>query len=291
MGMGCGITKLDEKLGGFHRGDLYVIGGASSMGKTALAMNICTGLAKIGDAKVALFSQEMSRDQLAWRLAAAQARRLGIGAVEYQKMRTGQLGQNEIAILKEGMKGVPRNFVWNCARGLTFQDVRASIRKAKRKLGGIDVVCIDYLQIMNIRGSRDKTKAEAIGEVTMSLKKLAGDEGLAVILLSQLSRLKNREDKRPQLDDLRESGAIEQDADVVLMAYREEYYLKRREPEFHKAAAWSEWNIEYQAARGKFQAIVAKQRMGGIGPVELFFEMQTDVIVDDKALLTEEELF
>lgn len=291
LGMPCGISKLDEALGGFHKGDLYVIGGASSMGKTALAMNICTGLAQIGEKKVALFSQEMSREQLSWRLAAAQARRLGIGSVEYQKMRTGLLGMNEVAILREGMKSIPRRFAWNTAAGLTFQDVRASIRKARRKLGGLDVVCIDYLQIMNIRGTRDKTRAEAIGDVTMGLKNLAKTEGFTCLLLSQLSRLKGRDDKRPTLDDLRDSGSIEQDADAVIFAYRDEYYLKRKEPQHIGSAVWTEWKVEYDKSRGKFQALIAKQRMGPIGSVDLFFEMQTDVIVDDKALLTEEDLF
>jgi len=292
LGMTTGISKLDDQIGGFHKGDLYVIGGASSMGKTALAMNICTGLAHTGEQRVALFSQEMSKEQLAWRLAAAQARRMGFGAVEYQKLRRGQIGMNEMAILEQGWKSLPRErYAWNYTRGLTFQDVRASIRKAKRKMGGVDVVCIDYLQIMNIKAGRDKTRAEAIGDVTMGLKKLAGDEGFAVILLSQLSRLKGRDDKRPQLDDLRESGSIEQDADGVIMAYREDYYIKRREPEYHKAGAWNDWNIEYQAAKGKFQAVIAKQRMGPIGSVDLHFEMQTDVIIDDKNLLTDEGLF
>ncbi|MEL7111668.1 MAG: DnaB-like helicase C-terminal domain-containing protein [Pseudomonadota bacterium] len=290
-GLSTGISKLDDKIGGLHRGDLMVIGGASSMGKTALALNICMGAARTEEAKVALFSQEMTKQQLAWRAAAQEARRIGAGKVEYQSLRNGQMDQTDIATLRAGLASMPTTLAWNMTRGLTFQDVRSALRKAKRKLGSIDVVCLDYLQIMQIASSREKTRAQAIGEVTMGLKKLAGDENCAMIVLSQLSRLKGRDDKRPTLDDLRESGAIEQDADCVLFAYREEYYLERSQPDWNKTAAWQEWNVEMEAARGRMDVIVGKQRMGPIGTVNLHFEKETDLIVDDEKFLDDGGMF
>ena len=291
-GLSTGISKLDDWLGGLHRGDLYVIGGASSMGKTALATNICIGAAKAENARVALFSQEMTRQQLAWRLAAGEARRTGKGKVEYQAMRNGSLGMNELAILRSGVETLPKSLFWNCARGLTFADIRAGLRKAKRQLGGLDVVCLDYLQIMSIASGRDKTRAQALGEVTMGLKKIAGDEDCAVIVLSQLSRgLNLRDNKRPIMSDLRESGAIEQDADTILFAYREEYYLKQDEPPFDHVDRWKDWNALYMAALGKFDVIVGKQRMGKVGTVQLHFEKETDLIVDDEKLIDDGGMF
>ncbi len=290
-GMSTGISKLDDKIGGLHRGDITVIGGASSMGKTALALNLCMGAARTEGANVCLFSQEMTKQQLAWRAASQEARRTGKGKVEYQALRNGQMDQTDIAVLRAGLETVPRSLVWNMTRGLTFQDVRSALRKAKRKLGSLDVVCIDYLQIMSIASSREKTRAQAIGDVTMGLKKLAGDENCHVVVLSQLSRLKGREDKRPALDDLRESGAIEQDADCVLFAYREEYYLERSQPDWNKETAYREWQIEMERARGRLDVIVAKQRMGPIGVVDLYFEKETDLIVDDARFLDDGGMF
>lgn len=286
-GISTGISKLDDKIGGLHRGDVTVIGGASSMGKTALALNLCMGAARTDGAKVALFSQEMTKQQLAWRAAAQEARRIGAGKVEYQKLRNGYMDSHELAVLKAGIKTLPKSLVWNMTRGLTFQDIRSALRKAKRKLGALDVVCIDYLQIMSIASSREKTRAQAIGDVTMGLKKIAGDEDCHILVLSQLSRLKGRDDKRPTLDDLRESGAIEQDADCVLFAYREEYYLERSEPHWEKKAAWDEWNLQIQACKGRMDVIVAKQRMGPIGAVSLHFEKETDLILDDERMIEE----
>ena len=286
-GISTGISFLDNKIGGLHRGDLLVIGGASSMGKTATALNICLGAARTDDAVVALFSQEMTKEQLAWRAASSQARLSGMGKVEYQSLRNGAMGQNELAILRAGAQKLPEKLLWNMARGATFQDVRSAIRRAKRLHGRIDVVCIDYLQIMSIPSTREKTRAQAIADVTMGLKKLAGDENCAMILLSQLSRLRD-DDKRPQLHHLRESGAIEQDADSVIFTYREDYYIERREPAFEMKEAWQTWNMELSQVRGRLDLIVAKQRMGPIGPVSVYFEKETDLIVDTEKMIFDE---
>lgn len=290
-GLSTGISKLDDKIGGLHRGDITVIGGASSMGKTALALNLCLGAARTEGLNVALFSQEMTKSQLAWRAAAQEARRVGAGKVEYQKLRNGNMDQHELAVLREGLKTVPKNLVWNMTRGLSFQDVRSALRKAKRKLGSLDVVCIDYLQIMNIHSDRDVTTARAIGEITTGLKKLAGDENCALILLSQLKRIDHRPDKRPMMTDLKESGAIENDADCILLAYREDYYLERSEPHWEKTAAWNEWNLEFQACKNRLDVIVGKQRMGPIGTINLHFEKETDLIVDDEKFLDDGGMF
>ncbi|MEM1088251.1 MAG: DnaB-like helicase C-terminal domain-containing protein [Pseudomonadota bacterium] len=291
-GIPTGISKFDAQSGGLHRGDLLVLGGRPSMGKTAFAMNLCLGAARNEGVRVAIFSMEMSDEQLSWRLASSEARRFGFGKVEYQAMRNGTLGQNELAILRAGEKNVPKALTWNTARGLTFNDLRASLRKAKRKFGKIDVICIDYLQIMSIIPERGQTKSSAIGDVTMGLKQLAGDENLSVILLSQLSRdLERRDNKRPMMSDLRESGAIEQDADAIVFAYRDEYYLERAEPAWEAKEVHAEWMLRMGQAQNRLEAIFAKNRMGPIGTVSLHFEKETDVIVDDEALLSEEVLF
>ena len=293
-GMSTGLGKLDQAIGGLHRGDLLCVAGASSMGKTALAVNIAVGAARTEGRQVALFSQEMTREQLAWRLASSEARRQGHGTVAYQEMRNGNLGMNEVARLRAGLKTLPKTLNWNCARGLTITDISTAARRLHRK-SGLDVIVVDYLQILNHDdGSRD-TRATRIGKTTMGLKVLAGELNCAVVMLSQLSRLKGRDDKRPQLDDLRESGSIEQDSDSVIFVYREEYYLERLEPKPKAGVSarndpdWLDWYRDLSNAEGKLDAIIAKQRMGPITTVELFFEPQTDLILDDKKLLEDEE--
>jgi replicative DNA helicase len=290
-GISTGISKLDDKTGGLHRGDLVVIAGASSMGKTALAMNICVGAARTDGARVALFSQEMTRKQMAWRLASSEARRHGHGKVAYQDLRNGQIGQNQLGILRAGTQHIPKTLDWNTARGLTLADLKSALRRAKQKLGALDVICIDYLQILGIETARGQTKADAIGQITMSLKKIAGEEDCVVVLLSQLKRgIDDRDNKRPRLSDLRESGSIEQDADSVIFAYRDDYYIEREEPAFnHKD--YPDWLADMEKVRGKLDAIIGKQRMGPIGPVSLFFEKETDLILDDEKLIDDGGMF
>ena len=291
-GMSTGIGKLDKAIGGLHRGDLMVVAGASSMGKTAFSTNLAVGAARTEGRSVALFSAEMTRRQLAWRLAASEARRQGYGKIAYQELRNGNVGQGELATLRAGMKHIPTSLHWNCARGLGLVDISTAARRLHRK-HGLDVIVIDYLQILNLEDGTRDTKASKIGKLTMGLKVLAGELDCAIVALSQLARLKGRDDKRPQLDDLRDSGAIEQDADSVIFVYRDEYYLKREEPKTHGDARqdddWLEWWRKLQNAEGVMTAIIAKQRMGPITTVDLFFEPETDLILDDKRLLENEE--
>lgn len=294
-GLPIGISKLDDALGGLHRGDLMVIGGASSMGKTALATNICIGAARTEGVKVAFFSQEMSKQQLAWRMACSTARRLGYmqhdKLIEYRDLRNGKIGQNELAILRAGLNGIPKGFIWNTARGLTFNDIRAGIRRARREHGGIDVVCIDYLQIMNIEQERGENFNRSIGKITAGLKRLAGDENVHMILLSQLSRaIESRENKRPRMTDLKESGSIENDADTVIFPYREEYYLQSQQPAWDRREDYLKWQMDMKTVQGVMEIITGKQRMGSRDAVTLHFEKETDTIVDDARQLTEEVL-
>ncbi|MEL6239019.1 MAG: DnaB-like helicase C-terminal domain-containing protein, partial [Pseudomonadota bacterium] len=290
-GMSTGLSKLDDMLGGLHRGDLYVIGGASSMGKTALAVNIAFGAARSEGRRVVLFSQEMTRQQLAWRVMSNQARRSGCGKVAYQALRNGSIGQNEYAILKAGAEHLPKSVKWNTARGLSVDDVKAGVRAASKSLGGIDVIVIDYLQILEIEQRKGSNRAADIQHATMQMKKLAGDMDACIVLLSQLKRLDHREDKRPLLSDLRESGGIEQDADTVLLAHREDYYLERSEPPWEPKDKHTEWWVKMQNAQGKLDVYVPKQRMGPIGLVQLHFEKETDLIVDEAAQIDDEDGF
>ncbi|OYW74617.1 MAG: hypothetical protein B7Z26_11345, partial [Asticcacaulis sp. 32-58-5] len=212
------------------------------------------------------------------------ARRQGMGHVAYRRAREGKLGQNEIATLRAAWKKIPTSIVWETRGRLTWDEVRSAIKAARRKLGGLDVAVIDYLQIMNIRQERGQTRTDAIGEITASLKALAKDMGIAIVLLSQLSRkVEERDDKRPMMADLRDSGSIEQDADVILMVYREEYYLDQSKPPQGAAQdKKNKWEASMAEAIDKVDVIAAKVRNGATGFSRLHFERDTDTIVDEK---------
>jgi replicative DNA helicase len=284
-GMSTGISKLDETLGGLHRGDLVCIAGASSMGKTSLATNIARGAALAETVHVGFISGEMTRSQLAHRMASAAAHRAGEGEVEYRALRNASVGQNEMAILRAGMALVPRNLSFNYKRGMSLADIRSAARRMKKEHPSLGILVVDYVQILGLDMQRGENKASAIGRLTMGLKVLAGDLDLCVILLSQVTRMKGREDKRPGLDDLRESGAIEQDSDVVMFVYREQYYLERSEPKWTDKVAHSAWYEEWGASKNKMDILIRKNRMGDVGDVNLYCNLATDVIVDDRAIL------
>lgn len=279
-GLQTGIDALDGILGGFYPGDLIVLGGASSMGKTATAINLGFHVAERGK-RVAFFSQEMTKEQLAYRAASRSARLLGLGHIPYQRIKENDISVAERRALREAISGLPKTLMWNPARGLTVEKIRSLLRKARRKLGGVDLVIIDYLQIMQIQINRGENRTTAIGHTTMALKRLAADFGVPVILLSQLSRgVDAREGHRPRLSDLRESGSIEQDADTVMFAYRQAYYLERSEPSMDKREEWAQWNVDHNAAMRRLDLIVAKQRMGVISTAQLYFDSATDVLVN-----------
>mgnify|MGYP001417318213 CR=1 FL=1 len=282
-GVRCGIKAVDEFSGGFHAGDLIVLAGASSMGKTSSCVNLATGMARQGK-KVGFFSQEMTREQLAWRAMSADARRLGKGRIEYEKIRKGQIGQNEVAILRDAAKRLPKTLKWNAIRSQSVASIAAGCRSVRRQLGGLDAVFIDYLQIMDRDLASSRSTADLTGLVTQKLKALAGDLGVPVFVLSQVNRsVDTREDHRPRLADLRDSGSIEQDADTVIFVYRDSYYAAREAPPEERPLEVHEKHAQRVArARNKIEWIFAKQRMGPTGTVELYFEPETDLILNSK---------
>ena len=279
-GISTGMRDLDHKLGGLQSSDLVIVAGRPGMGKTALATNIAFNIAQAYQSQmrpdgslettnggiVGFFSLEMSSEQLATRIIAEQS-----GVPSY-KIRRGDITDVEFQAITEAarqMQTVP--FYIDHTGGISIAQLTARARRLKRQRG-LDMLVVDYLQLLSGSKSKDGNRVQELTEITTGLKALAKELGVPVMALSQLSRqVESREDKRPQLSDLRESGSIEQDADVVMFVYREEYYLKNREPrpgsEEHLA-----WMAEMERAHGKAEVIIGKQRHGPTGTVELAFE-------------------
>jgi replicative DNA helicase len=281
-GAATGLRDLDNKLGGLQRSDLIILAGRPSMGKTALATNIAYNVAKayrgerradgsmetIDGGIVGFFSLEMSSEQLATRILSEQAE---IGS---EKIRRGMIEEAEFRKLSEVAAEMSRIPLFiDQTGGLTVAQLAARARKLKRQ-HGLDMLVVDYLQLLSGSKSRSDNRVQEITEITTGLKALAKELNLPVIALSQLSRqVENREDKRPQLSDLRESGSIEQDADVVMFVFREEYYIERTKPA-EGTPEFADWMTKMSQASGKAEVIIGKQRHGPVGTVELSFEGQ-----------------
>ena len=281
-GAATGLTDLDNKLGGLQRSDLIILAGRPSMGKTALATNIAYNVAKAyrGERRadgsmettdggiVGFFSLEMSSEQLATRILSEQAE---IGS---EKIRRGMIEEAEFRKLSEVAAEMSRIPLFiDQTGGLTVAQLAASARKLKRQ-HGLDMLVVDYLQLLSGSKSRSDNRVQEITEITTGLKALAKELNVPIIALSQLSRqVENREDKRPQLSDLRESGSIEQDADVVMFVFREEYYIERTKPA-EGTPEFADWMTKMSQASGKAEVIIGKQRHGPVGTVELSFEGQ-----------------
>ncbi len=287
IGVPTGLRGLDEKLGGLQRSDLLILAGRPSMGKTALAVTIAANAAatRVDDPErsglkhdrhvVALFSLEMSAEQLATRLLSAEA---GIGSDE---LRRGQLEEDDFhRIVRATQELAARPLFIDDTPALSIAAIRSRARRLKR-IHGLSLVVVDYLQL--VRGTNAQSQAnrvQEIGEVTQGLKAIAKELDVPVLALSQLSRaVEQREDKRPQLSDLRESGTIEQDADVVMFVYRDEYYQSRAEPKQRDGESLEKFNERYarwrerlEESHNKAEVIIAKQRNGPIGIVHLQFD-------------------
>jgi replicative DNA helicase len=281
-GFTTGLESLNAKIGGLHRSDLIIVAGRPGMGKSALGTNIGFAAAqrflrdiedgiepeKSAGAPVALFSLEMSADQLATRILAEQS------GISSENLRMGKISQQEFRSLARAaaeLQSLPLYI--DDTPGLTIAALRTRARRLKRQRG-IGVIVVDYLQLLqgSGKGSAGDNRVQEISEISRGLKQLAKELNVPVIGLSQLSRaVEQREDKRPQLSDLRESGSIEQDADIVLFIYREDYYLAAKQPaEDHPDfAAWQE---EMGRAYGRAEVIVAKQRHGATGKVRMRFD-------------------
>ncbi len=288
-GVPTGFRDLDKKLGGLHKSDLIIVAGRPSMGKTALGTNIAFNCAikykyetdefenlKIIDGgKVAFFSLEMSSEQLATRILAEQSKISG------DKMRKAEFSKedfNKIAKTSSDLEKL--NLIIDDNPILTIPILRARARRLKR-LHNINLIIIDYLQLMSSSSNnRNDGRVQEISEITRGLKSIAKELNIPIIALSQLSRqVEQREDKRPQLSDLRESGTIEQDSDVVMFIYRESYYLERlmpiRKPEeddIKYNERMSRWQQLTDESYNKAEIIIAKQRHGPIGTIKMHFD-------------------
>ncbi|TDR32272.1 replicative DNA helicase [Aquamicrobium defluvii] len=280
-GIATGLRDLDKRMGGLQASDLIVLAGRPGMGKTSLATNIAFNIAEAyqpaqqadGSFKAAnggvvgFFSLEMSSEQLATRIISEQTE------ISSSKIRRGEISEmdfEKLVACSQTMQKIPL-FI-DQTGGISIAQLAARARRLKRQRG-LDVIVIDYIQLM--QGSSAKAsqgRVQEVTEITTGLKALAKELGVPIIALSQLSRqVESRDDKRPQLSDLRESGSIEQDADVVLFVYREEYYLKNKEPKLG-TEDHIKWENDMNEARGKAEVIVAKQRHGPTGTVQLGFQ-------------------
>ncbi|MCC0020473.1 MAG: replicative DNA helicase [Nitratireductor sp.] len=281
-GIATSIHTLDQRMGGLQASDLIVLAGRPGMGKTSLATNIAYNIASNyrGDVSadgtpkaldggvVGFFSLEMSAEQLATRIISEQAE------VSSSKIRRGEITEadyHKLASAAQIMQKVPL-FI-DQTGGISIAQLSARARRLKRQFG-LDLLIVDYIQLMTGSKKSGENRVQEVTEITTGLKALAKDLNVPIIALSQLSRqVENRDDKRPQLSDLRESGSIEQDADVVLFVYREEYYLKNKEPK-EGTEEWFKWEAEFREATGKAEVIIAKQRHGPTGTAKLGFQAE-----------------
>ena len=270
VGVPTGLTALDDRLGGMHNSDLLIIAGRPSMGKTALATNIAFHAAKKLQEKgtkssIAFFSLEMSSEQLSTRILAEQSR------IKSNDIRRGRISEEQFDKFIETSKNIselPLYIDETPAISIAAMSNRA--RRIKR-LYGLDLVVVDYIQLMSASNTRDG-RVQEISEITKGLKALAKELSVPVLALSQLSRaVEQRDDKKPQLSDLRESGSIEQDADVVMFVYREAYYLERKEPR-PATVDHAEWQAKMNEVSNLAEIIIGKQRHGPTGNINVEFE-------------------
>src|SRR6201986_2794781 len=282
-GISSGLRDLDAKMGGLQHSDLIILAGRPGMGKTSLATNIAYNVAQAykgelqpdGTMKAAnggvvgFFPCEMSGEQLATRIIAERSgisssliRRGGLTEGDFEKLRACSIA----------LQTLP--FYVDETGGISISQVMARARRLKRQKG-LDLLVIDYIQLLSGSGKRgNDNRVQEVTEITTSLKALAKELAVPIIALSQLSRqVENRDDKRPQLSDLRESGSIEQDADVVMFVFREEYYLANKEPRIG-TPEYEKWQLDLSLVHGKAEVIIGKQRHGPTGTVELQFEGQ-----------------
>jgi replicative DNA helicase len=280
-GIATGLRDLDVKMGGLQPSDLVIVAGRPGMGKTALATNIAYNVAKAHRAEVqadgtmksvnggivGFFSCEMSAEQLATRILAEQTgiasstiRRGGITETDFEKIRDYSIELQSLPLYVDE------------TGGLSISQLTARARRLKRQKG-LDLLVVDYIQLLQGSNKRgNDNRVQEVTEITTSLKALAKELNVPIIALSQLSRqVESRDDKRPQLSDLRESGSIEQDADVVMFVFREEYYLANKEPRAG-TPEYEKWQLEMSLVHGKAEVIIGKQRHGPTGTVELQFE-------------------
>ncbi len=278
-GLSTGLIDLDQKVGGLHPSDLVILAARPSMGKTSLACNIAFDVARnyawepqpdgskktVRGGVVAFFSLEMSSEQLAMRLLAE------VSGVSGDRLRKGEIDAMEFGRIRDAALEIQEAPLYiDATGGLSLAKLTARARRLKRMVG-LDLIMVDYLQLVTTGSGGPDNRVQEVSMITQGLKALAKDLNVPVIALSQLSRqVENREDKKPQLSDLRESGSIEQDADMVMFIYRESYYLSRLEPR-EGTEEHFKWQEQMDQVKGLAEIIIGKQRHGPIGTVKLAF--------------------
>ena len=270
VGVPTGLTDLDDRLGGLHKSDLVIIAGRPSMGKTALATNIAFNAArKIQESgkksSIAFFSLEMSSEQLSTRILAEQSK------IKSNDIRRGRISDEQFDKFIETSKNISELPLYiDETPAISIAALSNRARRIKR-LHGLDMIVVDYIQLMRAPNNRDG-RVQEISEITQGLKAIAKELSIPVLALSQLSRaVEARDDKKPQLSDLRESGSIEQDADVVMFVFREAYYLEKKEPQ-PATVPHAEWQAKMNEISNLAEIIIGKQRHGPTGNVYLEFE-------------------
>ena len=279
-GISTGLKDLDSKMGGLQHSDLIIVAGRPGMGKTSLATNIAYNVAAafqpetqadgtikaINGGRVGFFSLEMSAEQLATRIIAERTE------IPSSTIRRGNISEGDFEKIRDcamELQNLP--FFVDETGGLNISQLAARARRLKRQRG-LDLLVIDYIQLLAGTGRRSDNRVQEVTEITTGLKALAKELNVPIIALSQLSRqVESRDDKRPQLSDLRESGSIEQDADVVIFVFREEYYLANKEPR-PGTEEHLKWQTEMELVTGKAEIIIGKQRHGPTGTVQVQFE-------------------
>ena len=271
VGVPTGLTDLDEKLGGLHKSDLVILAGRPSMGKTALATNIAYNAAqnllkKQEKSSIAFFSLEMSSEQLSTRILSEQAK------IKSDDIRRGKVTEEEINRYIETSRNIYNLPLYiDETPAITIATLSNRARRIKR-LFGLSLIVVDYIQLMRSSSKNNDNRVQEISEITQGLKALAKELSVPVLALSQLSRaVEQRDDKQPQLSDLRESGSIEQDADAVMFVYREAYYLERKQPKLG-SIEHAEWQSKMNDVNGLADIILGKQRHGPTGTIKVEFE-------------------
>ena len=283
-GLATMLDDLDQKLGGLYPSDLLILAGRPSMGKTALATNIAFNVARnyrweptpegrktVNGGVVAFFSLEMSAEQLAMRILA------DASGVSSDRLRKGEIDASDFGKVRDAAIEIGESPLYiDATGGLAISKLAARARRLKRAEQGLDLIIIDYLQLITVGdGNNQRNRVQEVSEITGGLKALAKELNVPILALSQLSRqVENREDKRPQLSDLRESGSIEQDADCVMFVYRESYYLGRTEPR-EGTEEHLKWQEDMDVLQHQAEVVIGKQRHGPIGIVKLSFDADT----------------
>jgi replicative DNA helicase len=276
-----GLAAVDSLLGGLYPGDLILLAGRPSMGKTALAISIARSIAARG-VHVKLASLEMQEPDIAMRMV-SESLRVGNVKIPYRDIRAGTLQEHQVKTVLEGyrdMEALPIDIIGPHVRRLQhlIAEIRRTVKKSRAQGHPVGVIIIDYLGLIQCNIENDNSRMSAI---VAAVKGLAAELGVAIIALSQLNRkVEDRNNKRPLLNDLRDSGSLEQDADTVLFVYRAEYYLQREEPQTG-SDAHPEWMQAMDEARGKMDIICAKQRNGAVGSVTVDAELETNSFWDE----------